>query len=61
MMSGHEGVRRSRGMARAIGRGAYPAPGSGSVRARGAQRKANVGMSNDNGGAKPPRRKTKGS
>ena len=31
------------------------------VRGGGAQCKANVGMSNDNGGVKPPRRKTKGS
>ena len=42
-----------------IGRGAYPAPGSGAARRGGAQCKANVGMSNDNGGVKPPRRKTK--
>ena len=33
--------------------------GSRAVRPGGASGKANVGMSNDNGGAKPPRRKTK--
>ena len=42
-----------------IGRGAFRAPGSPVVRWGGARGKANVGMSNDNGGAKPPRRKTK--
>ena len=47
------------GYAQHIGRGAYPAPGSRIVRCGGAQCKANVGMSNDNGRAKRPRRKTK--
>ena len=41
------------------GRGAFYLHRSGAVRLRGADRKANVGMSNDNAGEKPAHRKTK--
>ena len=41
------------------GRGAFYGRGSRVVRPGGAYRKANVGISNDKGGEKPPHRKTK--
>ena len=41
------------------GRGAFYGRGSRAVRPGGAHRKANVGISNDKGGEKPPHRKTK--
>ena len=41
------------------GRGAFHVRGSRVVRSGGAHGKANVGISNDKGGEKPPHRKTK--
>ena len=46
---------------RIYGRGAFHRRRRFSVRRAGACGKANVGMSNDKGGERPPRRKTKGS
>ena len=42
-----------------IGRGALPRRRSIQITEYGASGKANVGISNDKGGEKPPRRKTK--
>ena len=58
-MNGHEARRRRRGMKQFIGRGAFRLRGSRAARHGGAGGKANVGMSNDNAGAKPAHRKTK--
>ena len=46
---------------RIYGRGAFRSRRRSCVSRTGASGKANVGMSNDKGGARPPRRKTKGS
>ena len=44
-----------------IGRGALPTRRMRGASLAGASGKANVGISNDKGGEKPPRRKTQGS
>ena len=49
------------GDALSIGRGAFHARRMPGASAAGARGKANVGISNDKGGAMPPRRKAKGS
>ena len=46
---------------KSTGRGAFHLRRMVSVRIPGGRGKANVGISNDNGGEKPPRRKAKGS